>query len=167
MTVINLGAQDGSTGLSYTLHAMIRQTNTTICKKYTCKPFQNHAKCPQGIPLRGNEVSNAFNQTRMGDFMKNMRKCTQEISHNLGCHQITRSADLGWESPHCWAAVSRAPKFGPEFHDVTAMQERGATSDRWRHRQVLHDVTSSVVCYSLFVKTRNSDLNSGALETAE
>jgi hypothetical protein len=27
------------------------------------------------------------------------------------------------ESPHCWAAVSRAPEFGPEFHDVI-MQER-------------------------------------------
>jgi hypothetical protein len=40
-------------------------------------------------------------------------------------------------------------------------------SDRWCRRQVLHDVTSSVVCHSLFVTTRNSDLNSGALETAE
>jgi hypothetical protein len=88
--------------LSYTLHALIRQTNTTIWKKYTCKPFQNHAKCPQGIPLRGNEVSDTFNHTRMGVYMKNMRKCTKEISHDLGCrsavwkkYQITRSADPG------------------------------------------------------------------------
>jgi hypothetical protein len=65
--------------LSYTLHALIRQTNTTICKKYTCKLFQNYAKCPQGIPLRGNEVSDTFNHTRMGVFMKNMRKCTTGI----------------------------------------------------------------------------------------
>jgi hypothetical protein len=71
--------------LSYTLHALIRRTNITICPKYTCKPFQNHAKCPQGIPLRGNEVTDAFNRTRMGVFMKNMRKCTKEISHDLGC----------------------------------------------------------------------------------
>jgi hypothetical protein len=70
------------------------------------------------------------------------------------------------ENPHCWAAVSRTPEFGPEFHDIT-MQERGAMSDRWRCRQVLHDVTSSVVCNSLFVTSRNSNLNSGALETAE
>jgi hypothetical protein len=45
------------------------------------------------------------------------------------------------ESPHCWAAVSRAPEFRPEFHDVIAMQECGATSDRWhrRHRScVIH-----------------------------
>jgi hypothetical protein len=40
--------------------------------------------------------------TRMGVFMKNMRKCMKEISHDLGCrsavwskYQITRSADLG------------------------------------------------------------------------
>jgi hypothetical protein len=52
---------------------------------YTSKPFQYHAKCPQGIPLRGNEVSDSFNHTRMGVFMKNMRKCTKEISHDLGC----------------------------------------------------------------------------------
>jgi hypothetical protein len=50
-----------------------------------CKPFQNDTKCHQGIPLRGNEVSNAFNHTRMGVFMKNMRKYTKEISHDLGC----------------------------------------------------------------------------------
>jgi hypothetical protein len=56
-----------------------------FAKKYTCKPFQNHAKCPQGIPLYGNEVSDAFNHTRMGVFMKNMWKCTKEISHDLGC----------------------------------------------------------------------------------
>jgi hypothetical protein len=36
--------------LSYTLQALIRQTNAAICKKYMCKPFQNQAKCPQGIP---------------------------------------------------------------------------------------------------------------------
>jgi hypothetical protein len=76
--------------LSYTLHALIRQTNRIICKKNTCKPFQNHAKCAQGIPLRGNEVSNAFNHTRMDVFMKNIRKkCTKEISHDLG-----KDADL-------------------------------------------------------------------------
>jgi hypothetical protein len=57
----------------------------SICKKCTCKPFQIHAKCPQGIPVRGNEVSDAFNHTRMGVFMKNMLKCTKEISHDLGC----------------------------------------------------------------------------------
>jgi hypothetical protein len=71
------------------------------------------------------------------------------------------------ESPHCWAAVSRAPEFWPEFHDIITMQESGMTSDWWRRRQVLHDITSSVVCHSLFVTSRNSGLNSGALETAQ
>jgi hypothetical protein len=51
--------------------------------------------------------------------------------------------------------------------DVIVMQEHGAMSDRWRRRQVLHDVTSLVVCHSLFATTRNSGLKSGALETAE
>jgi hypothetical protein len=69
-------------------------------------------------------------------------------------------------SPHCWATVHRAPEFRPEFHDIT-MQEHGATSDRWRHRQVLHDITSPVVCNSLFVTSWNSGRNSGALETAQ
>jgi hypothetical protein len=85
--------------------------------------------------------------------------CVIKISDHMKC--------WSGESPHCWAAVSRAPEFGSEFHDVMTMQERGPTSDRWRRRQVLHDVTSSVVCHSLFVASRNSDLNSGALETAE
>jgi hypothetical protein len=68
------------------------------------------------------------------------------------------------ESPaHSWAAVSRAPEFGSELHDVITMQERGATSDRWHNRQVWHNVTSSVVCHSLFVTSQNS----GALETAQ
>jgi hypothetical protein len=65
--------------------------------------------------------------------------------------------------PHCWAAVSRVP----EFHDVITMQERGAMSDRWHRRQVLHEVMSLVVYHSWFVMSWNSDLNSGALETAE
>jgi hypothetical protein len=65
--------------LSYTLHALIRQTNTTICK-----PFKNHAKCPQGILLREMK-SDAFSPTRMGVSMKNMRKCMKQISHDLGC----------------------------------------------------------------------------------
>jgi hypothetical protein len=69
----------------HTLHALISQTNMIICPKNTCKPFQNHAKYAQGIPLRGNEVSDAFNHTRIGVFMKNIRKCTKEISHDLGC----------------------------------------------------------------------------------
>jgi hypothetical protein len=72
------------TGLSYTLHAFIRQTNTTICKKIYVQTLQNHARCPQGIPC-GNEVSDTFNHIRMGVFMKNMRKCSKEISHDLGC----------------------------------------------------------------------------------
>jgi hypothetical protein len=52
----------------------------------------------------------------MGVFMKNMRKCTKEISHNLG------TADLGKALIVYIAAVLRAPEFGPEFHDVIAMQ---------------------------------------------
>jgi hypothetical protein len=63
---------------------------------------QTLPRCPQEIPLGGNEVSNVFYHTRMGVFMKNMRKCTKEISHDLGCrsavwqkYQFTRSADPG------------------------------------------------------------------------
>jgi hypothetical protein len=86
------------------------------------------------------------------------------------CHVIKisdHSKCWSGESRPCWAAVCRAPEFRPEFHDIITMQERGATSDRWHRRQVLHVVTSSVVCHSLFVTSRKSDLNSGALETAE
>jgi hypothetical protein len=49
------------------------------------QPFQNHAKCPQGIPLHGNKVSHAFNHTRMGVFVKNIRKRRKKILHDLGC----------------------------------------------------------------------------------
>jgi hypothetical protein len=69
--------------VQYIYPTCIDPSNTT--KKYMFKPFQNHAKCLQGIPLHGNEVSDAFNHTQMGVFMKNMRKCTKEISHDLGC----------------------------------------------------------------------------------
>jgi hypothetical protein len=51
-----------------------------------CKPFQNHAKCAQGILLHGN----AFNHTWMGVFMKNMQKYMKEISHDLGCRSAVR-----------------------------------------------------------------------------
>jgi hypothetical protein len=47
------------------------------------------------------------------------------------CHVIKISDHTKcWsgESPHCWAAVSRAPEFVPEFHDVITMQERGQTA---------------------------------------
>jgi hypothetical protein len=133
-------ALDTASHLSYTLHALIRQTNTIICKINTYKPFQNHAMCAQGILLRWNEVSDAFNHILGWVFLWKMHERNIARPRMPICRVIKISDHTNcWsgESPHCWAAVSREPEFGPEFHDVITMQERGATPDRWRRRQMV------------------------------
>jgi hypothetical protein len=114
------------------MHWSVR--HTTICKKYMCKPFQ----ITQSVLKEFFCVEMKSPMLLIRVFMKNIRKCTKEISHDLGCDKNIRSHKvLIRGSPHCWAAVSRAPEFGPEFHDVITMQECGATPDRWRRRQMV------------------------------
>jgi hypothetical protein len=61
--------------------------------KKKCKPFQNHAKCSQGILLHGNEVSDAFNHTLDGCFYEKYAKMHERI-RNIArprrpiCHAI-------------------------------------------------------------------------------
>jgi hypothetical protein len=150
----------------------IRQTNTTICKKNMCKPFQKHASVLKEFLCEELKSPTLLIILRWVFLWKYAKMHERYIARpRMPICRVIKISDhtkcWSGESPHCWAAVSRAPKSGPEFHDVIPMQERGATSDRWHHQQALHDVTSSVVCHSWFVKSRNSGLNSRTLETAQ
>jgi hypothetical protein len=137
------------------MHWSVRQTQE-FAKKYTCKPF--HAKCPQGIPLHCHchcLLRWVFFEKYAKMHERNIARAKMPVCRVIKISDHTKC--WSGESPHCCAAFSRAPDFRPEFHDIITMQERGATSDRWRRRQVLHDVTSSVMCHSLtlFVTSRN------------
>jgi hypothetical protein len=112
------------------MHWSVKHKNLHL-QKNTCKTILNHAKCAQGILLCGNEVSDAFNHTRMVFLWKICENAWKKNSARPRmpiCRVIKisdqHSVPIQGKPFDCWA-VNRTPESGPEFHDVITMQERG------------------------------------------
>jgi hypothetical protein len=134
--------------LSYALHALIRQTNTTNIHANCSKIMQSVLKKFLCVQMKSPTLLIILGWVFLWKYAKmrerNIARPRMPICRVIKISDYTKC----WfgESPQCWAAVSRAPEFG-----------RGAAGIARRH----------IICHVSFIVTSwNSDLNYGALETA-